>query len=642
LIRVTTSLFLLLSIILIVGVVFADHFVTTPYILEYVSIGFFLSLFVAVFLKGKYSGFILLLAFFFFGSILVIFKRSDRNLPDDMQVLRGYGEIMEVKASESGWNQVFITTHAYENGGKLIPCSESIIVTTKESQNYGDQLVFQLELDRIKSKGNPGEFDVEAYYNRRNVRYHGFMGENDFRLVDHRPYSFHQFLLSIREWSKSLVLEYLPGDAQGLALAIILGDKGYLADETVNNFQDAGAMHVLAVSGLHVGIVMLLLNFLLQRMSRFVSKKAAIYLTLILTFFYAGLTGFSPSVVRSFIMFGVLLFAQLNSWNSYSLNALGFAAFVLVFADSLVVYDLGFQLSFLAMLGILVFYRKVSGVVYIRNKYLRKIWQGTAVGIAAQITTVPLVLYHFGQFANYFWLSNLLVMLFAGIILGIGLSFLFLGKVHLLAGWLGAALGILVAVFQYLIGWIARIPFSVAKGFDLSSGALIFLYLLLLIVLITGRLKYSRKVALVSVLVGLIFVQFERYSKLSTEELIVFNSNSPLVTYRNQGELFVFYSEPEMLGKIETMVNNYRRRLGSQTKYMLLRIGDQIMLPGKKFIGIDYKNRWLISSRKRKYMLIRNYKDLEDPAGIPIKMAYLPVTEEHELSLDNGAIYLQP
>lgn len=144
----------------------------------------------------------------------------------------------------------------------------------------------------------------------------------------------------------------MSGKNLAIALALILGDKSLIDSEITASFTNTGAMHVLAVSGLHIGIIMQILMVVFSQFPRFISKRKAIFTVVVLMWFYAFITGLSPSVLRAVFMFSVLVVAQLMGKNYSAINTLFFTGFVLIFINPFTLFDIGFQLSFLAMLGI--------------------------------------------------------------------------------------------------------------------------------------------------------------------------------------------------------------------------------------------------------------------------------------------------
>ncbi len=318
---------------------------------------------------------------------------------------------------------------------------------------------------------------------------------------------------------------------------------------------------------------MYILSYVLQSFARFISKNTALIIVLLISWFYAALTGFSPSVVRAVLMFSLLMTATLCGRNGSSLNVLFLAAFLMLLFDPDLLYDLGFELSYLAMLGIFWLYRPIRNLIYIKPFLLNKIWEGTAVGIAAQLFTVPLTLYYFHQFPNYFILSNLAVMALGGLVLGLGIALFSVSWSAFLSKYLGLVLALLLFGMISAMQFIEMIPGSVVQGFTLSSGMVIVLYTLLLFSVLWMRKPQRIKYLLAGSLLVLIFIQFNRSESLIRSELVVFNANSPVIAVKNRGTIRCFHTSDERSGAMA------RRLLAD---YVKVRPGTITFIPMKK------------------------------------------------------------
>lgn len=639
--RIHDRPFVALAILLMVAVFVADFCLEVKMLSIFTFSLFLLAILCLFFIGKKWSAFLLAALVFNLGVFLLLLKRSDQNLQHPELAGASIFEVVEVKESQSGWNQLLCQLHFVRDGDELGSSRERIVLISQENLLPGDRCIANLDLNQIETKGNPGEFDLKHYWNSKNIRYQGFLSANQYKLLDHGS-SWLNVFYHIREDCKELIHSYLPEKTVGLATAILLGDKSLLDKVDLLHFQDAGAMHVLAVSGLHVGIVMLLLNFLFQRASKRISRRQAILFTLILTFIYAGVTGFSPSVLRSFIMFGLLMIAQTKSWSMNSLNALGIAAVLLILINPLVVYDMGFQLSFAAMLGILVLYRDVESLFQPRNKILLRVWQGTAVGMAAQLTTLPLTLYHFHQFANYFWLSNILVMAFAGIILASGLLFLILGRIPILAKLIGFVLGIITAFFLHSMQFIAELPFAIAAGFSISPWFLVIFSLFILYVLVFRFRRKHFYPLLSSALVILFILQFQRGLNMMKNEVILFNHFAPLIAYKQGLEVCIFFPDSTDPESIRAVSNDYAKLIRAKLSYMPIKVGkDYASDHGDFKLSLPTNGIIHIQLNDETYSFIYQRGRDKMAHGKLIYSSFLSQVSSDHLSLAKGALRLE-
>src|SRR5690606_38882227 len=234
---------------------------------------------------------------------------------------------------------------------------------------------------------------------------------------------------------------YLPdSDAAAFASTLILGYRAELSRELVEAYSDTGTMHVLSVSGMHVGIIFLVLSLLLRSMDRRQSLRLfRATLTILIIWFYAMITGFSAPASRAAFMlsFVVLGKALLKHQNTYNLIAI--SAFFLLLYNPFYLVDAGFQLSYLAVLG-LVYFQPLLRMIFPRgNKITDPVWNYCALSMGAQLTTFPVSIYYFHQFPMYFLLSNLFIVFPVAIIMYAGIGFMFITSDSVL-DYLGMAL----------------------------------------------------------------------------------------------------------------------------------------------------------------------------------------------------------
>lgn len=272
--------------------------------------------------------------------------------------------------------------------------------------------------------------------------------------------------------------------------AMTLGDKSTLSDDVKDVYSVTGASHVLALSGLHLGIIYMLLSVLLAGRRRFWLSQVVIILSI---WSFAFLTGLSTSIVRSATMISIYGLLSVGGRNRSSLNVLCFTAIVMLLFSPQMLFDVGFQLSFMAVLSILLFMPLLGQMVSVRflmeHPVWRWLWSTIAVSLTAQIGVAPLIAYYFGRFSTYFLLTNLFVLPLATLILYGALLFL-------LTSWtfVGNALLAVVALLNSGLGIIASLPLSSIDGLHLSVFQVSLIYTIIIcIYIILLRLTPSRK-----------------------------------------------------------------------------------------------------------------------------------------------------
>ncbi|MCR9174256.1 MAG: ComEC family competence protein [bacterium] len=546
------------------------------------------------------------------------------------------GVVVEVDQDEKTWKKHILRVESEQQNGKWVSMDQEVVVYNQQRLREGDVLVFRSDLNTIQNSGNPGEFDAKAYWYAKNITKMGFMGTEDYALVDFQaPNWLSEQFRRTRTYLSSLISNSLPEEEASLARALILGDKSKLSGETRESFGNAGAMHVLAISGLHVGIIMYLLFFLLKRANRWISRRTAVMITLLFLWAFAGVTGGSPSVLRATLMFSLLLLGQQWARSGSPMNTLFFSALILLLINPLLLFDIGFQLSYAAMLGIFIFFDRIKALVKIRNKWLLKAWEGTALGISAQMFTIPIVLYHFHQFPNYFWITNLGIMLLAGVILALGLIFFAFHFVPILNLFLAMLLGWSLFALLQFVDWVDRLPYGVAKGFELSPSAVALFLAVLFILVVFYQRKRVRYMAIAVMVIMVGSWQWDRFDAMRTTEMIIYNSNSPVISCKHNGEVHAFY-----LGKkknADRLISAYQKvkpgvvQLDSlQNGITSVQMGDHLIRIVKSDDGI-----WIDDGKKTVYLRMRYRLPEQKPDAI-IDMPYLENREGH-YSLAGGA-----
>lgn len=552
-------------------------------------------------------------------------------------VKTGYGSrlgvIKEADQSNKTWKKVIVQIRSEKVQTNWEKREQRVLLYSRDQLHEGDVILLRNELNQIKNAGNPGEFDAQTYWRSKNITLIGFLGSGDYTLLDresHRALS--GFFRKTRNYLSEEISAHLNEREASLARALILGDKSLLSMETRESFGNAGAMHVLAISGLHVGIIMYLLFFLFKQFPGWISRRKAVVITLVFLWVFAGVTGWSPSVIRASLMFSLLLIGQQWGRSGNPMNTLFFSALILLLIDPLLLFDIGFQLSYGAMLGIFIFFNRIRDLVKSRVWLVNKVWEGTALGISAQVFTIPLVLYHFHQFPNYFWLTNLGIMCLAGVILALGMVFFAIHFVPFLNTVLALLLGGSLYVLFVFVSWVDTLPWSVATGFSLHISEVVLYVCLITILSVYFR---NRRIRIASVgLIVLLVVnwQWNRFEASQNSEWIVFNSNVPVVAFKEGDVIRAFHIGDE--SKAERLIQSYSRVNPGDWKLTSLEPGiTKVRLGEKRYTMTRTENGIRIESGGEVWTVRTRYGDMGDSGGNRIDMPYLESDEaDHHLS----------
>ena len=485
------------------------------------------------------------------------------------------GRISEVKKWDSSKGSYVLELKSIRENAYLRPVTGKILVyeyfSKVEKRLVPDQLLgISGIIYPIRNKNNLGEFDAEFYYGTK-----GFCGSvfirSDQRIHLGKKYTISGFFERWRTYLSESMGAHLDGVFLGVAKALILGDKSDLDQDTVRVFSNTGSMHVLAVSGMHIGMFLLLFNAFFSLFPRWFSKRSALIWSVVLIWIYGALSGASPSVMRAVIMFSILALGQLFYRQQQNVNSLFLSAIILFFMDPYVLFDIGFQLTYAAMFGLIFLYPQISPVIRFKHKWLQMGWEGTAVGLAATITTTPLTLFWFYQFPNYFALANIGVMIFGFLVLIAGIIFLLISWIPLLNGFIAFLFAIAIMSLVTWVSWVESLPGSVSGGFHVSLVQLCISLLTLVLLFYFVRRKQHILLSVGLVFSCLIWMGVDRFSYFMQRELIVPVSKQFQLIRRFEDKALVFFQpEREDVLTFPRETQDYLKFSGVEAKFIPL------------------------------------------------------------------------
>ncbi|MBP5277021.1 MAG: ComEC/Rec2 family competence protein [Prevotella sp.] len=323
----------------------------------------------------------------------------------------------------------------------------------------------------------------------------GMVSEHDHE----RNMMFSEGISTLREQLLSMYDRYdFNEEERTLIYAITLGDKSLLNKEIRKQFSTSGSSHVLALSGLHTGIVFALFCLFFRILFCFVSnyllrQSLIVVFTLPAIWFFAILTGASPSVIRATVMLTVFSLARLLSRDGISLNVLSFTAILMLLTNPLNLYDIGFQLSFFAVFAIIVVYKDIVNIFQnIQNPLIRWMWQLFAVSTAAQLGTAPLAAFYFHQFSLMYFVSNLVIIPCVTLWLYFSILFQILTLCPPLQSLMAVMIKYTLMVIQEYNDWCASLPHPVITDIHWSLPQLLAIYGLLITLYLIGRICCRR------------------------------------------------------------------------------------------------------------------------------------------------------
>lgn len=474
------------------------------------------------------------LLFFLLGNILTIQKSNqNQNTLSSLNHQLIVGEIAETPIKKDKIVKCVLTIKGtkYSEQWKSVE-GKTIVFLEKdhlsENLNMGDYISFQPEFKDVPEPKNPLEFDYKKYLSFHLINQQAFLKTKNWTLLEQPEHQNIYAFADLLRRKMIFTLEQLglTNNELGVASALILGYKNNIEAQLKSAYSSSGAMHVLAVSGLHVGIIFMIFNALLKFLDKL---KHGAYLKgillLLILWCYALITGLSPSVLRSATMFSFVVIGKTFQRNSNFFNTLSASALLLLLINPLLIFDVGFQLSYTAVAGI-VLMQPWLGSFYSPNSWLGNyIWELITVSIAAQIATFPLGLYYFHQFPNYFLLANLFVIPFALGILILGLTTLAFSFVPILGIYLGLGLKWLVFALNWTVTFIDQLPFAVTNNIKFTFANVVAVYCIIacIILLIAYRkFKYFLSFGIFSLFL-LFNIAHDKYQLLHQKKFIVYN-----------------------------------------------------------------------------------------------------------------------
>ncbi|WP_207512121.1 ComEC/Rec2 family competence protein [Longitalea luteola] len=393
---------------------------------------------------------------------------------------------------------------------------------------YGNQLLLFKALQPVKNTGNPGCFDYQQYCTFQGISYQVYLKKGEFvALKIENENLFRKYLLSTRAKIVALLQKYIPGPKEsGLAEAMLIGYKEDLDKSLVQSYSNTGVVHIIAISGLHLGLIYWLLMLLCKPLAKQATLRLLQPILIIAGLWsFSCIAGGSPSVLRSAVMFTCLVIGEHMNRKTAVYNSLAAAAFLLLCYNPFWLWDAGFQLSYAAVLSLAIFYKPVYHLLFIRNKLTDFVWKSTCVTIAAQILTVPISVFHFHQFPNLFLIANLLAVPLSGIIIIGEIVLCVVSVIPLLATSIGYFLHYIIYALNTFIEAVSGLPFATLNNLLLSWPQLVCLYLFISAIA-WWLFHYSRKGFIISLLALLLFMIFEAIDErkaMQQRKLIVYN-----------------------------------------------------------------------------------------------------------------------
>lgn len=403
----------------------------------------------------------------------------------------------------------------------------------EEAFHPGDVLLLNAYINPIKENTNPHAFDYKQFLAYRGIGYSIYAEAKDAKILDTGSLgAFMQSVWEVRKWALRRLKIALPDEEHyAIAAAMILGDRSLISEDLKRAYTETGAIHVLAVSGLHVGIVCALFLFLFRHLgikNRY-AKAIKVSVIIIILWCYAILTGMAPAVTRAALMFSLILLGDTFFRYQNSYNTLAGAAIIILMIDPNLLFQISFQFSFLALISILFFFRRIYYYCITDSKPLNYVLQLASMSVAAQVLVFPLTIYYFHKFPIYFILSGIVAVGLAFFILYLGIATILLSSIPIISTALNAALSVLMSGFVDTIYRIHDLPYGLITGVWWDVPTIMMIYVMILIFMAMIKFGLKAQYVIPILLLGIIHQGYSIYQEVyapKRDSIVVYDAGN--------------------------------------------------------------------------------------------------------------------
>ena len=394
---------------------------------------------------------------------------------------------------------------------------------------YGDKILISGGLQLIKNAGNPGGFNYSRYMAFQQTFYQVFLKQSKFVLLNlHNENALYSFIYNARRKVINILQEFVKGNKKvtGIAEALLIGYKEDLDKDVVQAYSNTGVVHIIAISGMHLGLIYAVLVWIFLRLP-LIKKSTAIRVVTILTclWLFSLITGGSASVLRSAVMFTCILIGKEFFKQSSIYNSLAASAFLLLCYDPFLLWDVGFQLSYCAVVGIVWLQKPIQNLFYSKHKPLQYLWQMCSITIAAQVLTLPICIYYFHQIPTLFLITNLICVPLSTVILFAEILLIFLSSISVVGALLGKFIYVLTWFMNFIIDKCNNLPLSLIDKIYATPTTTAVLYLFVFAAA-AGFLQFNKKLIMISLLFFSFFIGIWSYGKINLiqqKKIIIYN-----------------------------------------------------------------------------------------------------------------------
>jgi competence protein ComEC len=481
---------------------------------------------------------------------------------------------------------------------------------------YGDVVLIHAKLKEIENSQNPYAFDYKKYMQRKGIFYTAYIpvsrwekiGQFRGNPIKDKAHQIQQY------FSKVFADAGMNGDEYSIITAILLGNDETMEPELKASYASAGVSHILCVSGMHVGVIFMILNFILQPLDY--SKQLRLLKAVLLMLFiwlYACITGLSPSVTRAATMFSFVTIGGMLRRNTNIFHSLFASLFILLIINPLLIFETGFQLSYAAVFGIVIFQQKIMELWEPKRKITNYFWNLITVSVAAQLATFPLSVYTFGQFPNYFLLANLSVITLSFVVVVSGVCLLAVSFIPMVSNWIAWLLTHEIKLMNFIIQSIEKIPGAVTENISISWVQILLIYLCIIAfyLLFQQKKKIYYWIGFSSFLGIILLFDYDKYQTQHIENRTIYKlSKGIAVGFNYHGKAVIFSDSIRDKGHKDYAycIKNHERKVRAESIIVpldsnfqndfLMKEGDFVVFGGKTY-HLARRQRWYYETNNK-------------------------------------------
>ena len=483
------------------------------------------------------------------------------------------------------------------------------IDSTQPHYKVDDIYITSSSFKELTQPLNPNQFNYKSYLEKQYVYHQIFATNTSLLKLSSNRHTIFGYADQLRETINEKLKQYrFKPDELAIINALLLGQRQDISEEIYNSYIRAGAIHILAVSGLHVGIVLFLLNFSFKPIEYIRNGKVIkVIIILLILWGFAIVAGLSASVTRAVTMFSIVGIAMHWKRPTNVYNTLGISMFLLLLFKPMFLFDVGFQLSYLAVLSIVIIQPLLYKLWKPTLKPIDFMWNIFTVTLAAQVGVVPISLYYFHQFPSLFFISNLAIIPFLGIILAYGIIVIFLALLNLLPEFAATIYGQIISSMNTVVNWVSIQERFLFQNISISLFQVYASYLI--IITIVNFYKHKSFSSLRLMLISILLFQgsfiYNSYLNSNNEFIIFHKSRFTLLCKKTNRNLMIYHNIDNTVMTNDHVIKNFK--IGNFiTKIEEDNIGSIYLTHNKKLLVIDSLGVYNIKTFKPNYVLLRN------------------------------------